>query len=71
MHIEQVEAGLIPQDSPPMFVRPEGEDALVDGLPWWFGGLEHYRPTPEAIAEFSKPIPHQAPDVAVQTDSEA
>lgn len=34
-HREQVDAGLIPKDSPPDFVRPEGDDALVDGLPWW------------------------------------
>ena len=54
LHAVQVQDGLIPTDSPPDFVRPEGEDALVDGLPWWFG--PDYKPTPEAIAEFSKPF---------------
>ena len=52
-HQEQLDAGLIPKDSPPTFVRPEGEDALVDGLPWWFGGTGNYKPTPEALAAFS------------------
>jgi len=56
-HREQVDAGLIPKDSPPDFVRPEGEDALVDGLPWWFGGNTNYKPTPEALEEFSKREP--------------
>jgi len=49
-HREQVDAGLIPKDSPPDFVRPEG---LVDGKPWWFG--PDYHPTPEALAAFSRP----------------
>jgi hypothetical protein len=56
-HAIQVEEGLIPADSPPTFLRPEGEDALVDGLPWWFGGKANYKPTPEALAEFSKRVP--------------
>ena len=60
-HTAQVEAGLIPSDSPPDFVRPEGEAALDErGLPWWFG--PDYHPTPEAIAEFSKPIPRGPKD---------
>jgi hypothetical protein len=55
-HAEQVQAGLLPADSPPDFVRPEGADALDErGLPWWYG--PSWNPTPEAIAEFSKPIP--------------
>ncbi len=37
LHVEQVDAGLIPADSPPGFIRPEGDDALVDGLPWFYG----------------------------------
>ena len=53
----QVAEGLIPKDSPPTFVRPKGEDALVDGLPWWFGGRANYKPTPEALAEFSQRVP--------------
>ena len=53
-HQDQVDAGLIPKDSPPTFVRPEGDDVLIDGLPWWFGGKSNYRPTPESLAEFSK-----------------
>jgi hypothetical protein len=59
-HTRQVEAGLIPADSPPMFLRPEGADALDErGLPWFFG--PDYRTTPEALAEFSKPL-HAMPD---------
>jgi hypothetical protein len=59
-HMEQVEAGLIPADSPPMFLLPVGSDALDErGLPWWFG--PSYLPTPEALAEFSKPL-HAVPD---------
>jgi hypothetical protein len=38
----------------------EGDDALVDGLPWWFG--PGYKPTPEALAEFSKPMIPAEPD---------
>ena len=52
-HREQVDAGLIPKDSPPDFVRPEGDAALVDALPWWYGGTTNYKPTPEALAAFS------------------
>lgn len=48
LHVEQVTQGLIPADSPPTFTLPEGDDALVDGLPWWFG--PDYHPTPEALA---------------------
>jgi hypothetical protein len=60
LHAVQVQEGLIPPDSPPDFVRPEGDDALVDGLPWWFGGKANYQPTPEALAEFSTPmVPNQ------------
>jgi hypothetical protein len=52
-HAEQVEAGLIPADSPPTFVRPEGEDAHdAKGLPWWWG--PSYHPTERALREFSK-----------------
>jgi hypothetical protein len=52
-HMEQVEAGLIPADSPPTFLRPQGDDALDErGLPWFFGPA--YRPTSEALAEFSR-----------------
>jgi len=55
LHAQQVQAGLIPADSPPDFVRPEGNAALDErGLPWWFG--PDYHPTPEALAEFSKPM---------------
>ena len=55
-HREQVDAGLIPKDSPPDFVRPEGDDALDErGLPWWFG--PDYHPTERALAEFSKRQP--------------
>ncbi len=54
LHQQQVDSGLIPEDSPPMFVRPEGADALDErGLPWWFG--PDYHPTPEALAAFSRP----------------
>lgn len=60
LHAIQVQEGLIPEDSPPAFVRPEGDDALVDGLPWWFG--PDYSPTSEAIAEFSKPVGLNRPD---------
>jgi hypothetical protein len=49
-HAVQVAAGLLPADSPPDFIRPEGSDALVNGLPWWFGF--DYKPTPEALIEF-------------------
>lgn len=56
LHAAQVQDGPIPADSPPDFVRPEGEAALVDGLPVWFGGKANYKPTPEALAEFSKPM---------------
>ncbi len=37
LHLQQAREGLIPADSPPDFVRPEGEDALIDGRPWWWG----------------------------------
>ncbi len=51
-HCIQVEQGLIPADSPPTFIRPEGDDALDErGLPWWFG--PGYHPTPEALESFS------------------
>ena len=51
-HAQQVAEGLLPSDSPPTFVRPEGDDALDErGLPWFYGPL--YSPTPEAIAAFS------------------
>ncbi len=36
-HVGQVLAGVIPADSPADFVLPEGEAALVDGRPWWWG----------------------------------
>jgi hypothetical protein len=59
-HQRQVDAGLIPADSPPDFLRPEGADALDErGLPWWMG--PEYLPTPEALAEFSRP-PRAVPD---------
>ena len=55
-HREQVDAGLIPKDSPPDFVRPEGDDAQTsEGLPWWFG--EDFHPTPEALKSFEEPVP--------------
>jgi hypothetical protein len=54
-HIEQVEAGLIPADSPPDFVRPEGEDGMVNGLPSWFG--PDYHPTEAALKSFEEPVP--------------
>ncbi len=53
LHAQQVEAGLIPADAPPDFVLPQPLDDR--GLPWWFG--PDYHPTPEALAEFSKPLP--------------
>jgi hypothetical protein len=56
LHAVQVQEGVIPADSPPDFVRPQGEGALVDGLPWWFGGKANYKATPEALAEFSNPM---------------
>ncbi len=53
LHAVQVQEGLIPADSPPDFVRPEGDAATDErGLPWWFG--PEYCPTPEAIREFGK-----------------
>lgn len=51
LHGQQVEAGLIPTDSPPFFVRPESDR----GRPWWFG--PDWQPTLEAIEEFSEPTP--------------
>jgi hypothetical protein len=36
-HNAQVLDGTLPLESPPDFVRPEGEEALADGVPWWFG----------------------------------
>ena len=63
-HAQQVEAGLIPADSPPDFVRPEGDAALVNGLPWWMG--PDYHPTPEAIAEFSKPLGPKQSDEQIE-----
>lgn len=47
MHIQQVELGMIPADSPSGFTLPQ---PLRDGLPWWFGGRENFQPTPEALA---------------------
>ena len=35
LHIEQVEKGLLPADSPEDFVIPDGE-VNDSGLPWWF-----------------------------------
>lgn len=58
-HAQQVEAGLIPADSPPDFVRPEGDAAEVDGKPWWFG--PDYAPTDQAIAAFAE-MPASAGD---------
>lgn len=56
-HMQQVEAGLIPADSPPDFVRPE--DGLGGGpngdLPWWFP--PDYKPTEEALKEFQETPP--------------
>lgn len=46
LHLKQVEAGLIPADSPPDFTLPQPLDEK--GLPWWFG--PDYKPTPEALA---------------------
>lgn len=57
-HLQQVEDGLIPEDSPPLFTVPQPLDAK--GLPWWFG--PDYKPTEEAIAEFEKPLPAAADD---------
>jgi hypothetical protein len=60
LHQQQVDAGLIPADSPPTFVRPEGADALDErGLPWWFG--PDYHPTERALEEFSKRPQRWAP----------
>lgn len=55
-HAKQVSEGLIPKDSPPTFLRPEG-DAAEDarGLPWWFGS--DYHPTDEALADVGEPFP--------------
>jgi hypothetical protein len=48
LHTKQVAAGLIPEDSPPDFVRPEGTEAVDDhGRPWWFG--KSYKPTAIAL----------------------
>jgi hypothetical protein len=52
LHAVQVAEGLIPEDSPPTFTLPQPLDDK--GLPWWFG--PDYHPTPEAVAEFSKPM---------------
>jgi hypothetical protein len=54
IHAAQVKDGLIPADSPPDFVRPEGEAAVGEnGLPSWFG--PNYKPTSEAIKAFAEP----------------
>jgi hypothetical protein len=36
-HMVQIQAGQIPTDAPFPFVKPEGEKALIEGKPWWFG----------------------------------
>ena len=51
-HMREVEAGLIPADSPPDFVRSDWKPG-PGGLPGWFG--PDYHPTPEAIAAFAEP----------------
>lgn len=51
LHCEQVMAGLIPPDAPPMFTLPQPVDDR--GLPWWFG--PDYHPTPEALEAFGRP----------------
>lgn len=52
-HMQQVASGLIPADSPATFLKPEGQAALVNGLPWWFG--PDYKPTPEALTSATDP----------------
>jgi hypothetical protein len=66
LHAVQVQDGLIPPDSPDDFVRPEGDDAFVDGKPWSFGGKANYKPTPEALAEFSKPMTPEQPEKQIE-----
>jgi hypothetical protein len=49
-HIQQVEAGLIPEDSPPTFTLPQALDDR--GLPWWFG--PDYKPTDRMLEATAK-----------------
>jgi hypothetical protein len=69
-HAEQVKAGLIPSDSPPDFVRPEGDAARdAKGLPWWFG--PDYHPTAAAMKSFEEPVPgHPSSDTPISQTSE-
>ena len=53
LHAVQVQEGLIPADSPDDFTVPQ---PMKDGMPWYFGGKSNYKPTPEALAEFAKPM---------------
>ena len=56
-HVMQIDAGLIPEDSPPGFLR---EDWPTDGtVPPWFG--PDYNPTPEAIESFLFSDPTKPP----------
>lgn len=52
LHAAQVQDGLIPEDSPDDFTVPQPADSR--GLPWFFG--PDYKPTPEALAEFTGPM---------------
>jgi hypothetical protein len=53
LHQQQVDAGLIPEDSPPLFTLPQPQGR--NGRPWFFP--DDWNPSEEAIAEFSKPPP--------------
>ena len=50
-HRAEVDAGLLPADSPPDFVRSDWQQR-PDGLPGWFP--PEYHPTNEALEEFAK-----------------
>jgi hypothetical protein len=51
-HAMQVAEGLIPVNSPPTFLRPEGDNVLNErGLPWL---MPAEYPTERALEEFYK-----------------
>ena len=59
-HIQEVEAGLIPEDSPVDFVRSDWKpDAR--GFPGWYG--PDYDPNERQRAEFEKPASDGKPPV--------
>ena len=51
LHAVQVQDGLIPADSPDDFTLPK--PLTAQGLPWFVG--PDYKPSTEAIEEFTKP----------------